>query len=131
LTALPSYIAENWSSTTGDFADIKARFPAIATTTSAEFIAHCHKLNSENNKFPPWKTLQGLLWRQSYESGSVKAPLYEDVLPALETLKTSGIGIYIYSSGSIEAQKLLFANTNHGDITHLINGCIPNYSLPI
>ena len=123
LAALPPYITENWSSTSTDFADLKARFPANANISTDVFISHCHKLNSENSKFPPWKTLQGLLWRQSYQSGSVKAPLYNDVLPALQTLKSSGVRVYIYSSGSIEAQKLLFAHTNHGDITDLIDGC--------
>ncbi len=123
LAALPSYVAENWSSPSGDFADIKARFPANASTSIDAFISQCHKLNSENSKFSPWKTLQGLLWRQSYRTGSVKAPLYDDVLPALQTLKNSGFGIYIYSSGSIEAQQLLFAHTNYGDVTELIDGC--------
>jgi enolase-phosphatase E1 len=80
-------------------------------------------LNSQNSKFPPWKTLQGILWHQLYEDGSVKAPLYDDVLPALQALKEAGVGIYIYSSGSIEAQKLLFSHTNHEDIRHLIKEC--------
>jgi hypothetical protein len=53
----------------------------------------------------------------------VKAPLYDDVLPALSSLKEAGVKIYIYSSGSIEAQNLLFAHTNHGDIRQLIDGC--------
>jgi len=124
---LPTYVTENWSSPTGDFAAIKLRFPTNATTSPDTFISYCQSLNSENSKFPPWKTLQGLLWRQSYESGSVKAPLYDDILPALRKLKSSGVAIYIYSSGSIEAQKLLFAHTNHGDITDLIDGCSGYY----
>lgn len=54
----------------------------------------------------------------------MKAPLYDDVLPALSSLKEAGVKIYIYSSGSLEAQKLLFAHTNHGDIRQLIDGCL-------
>jgi 2,3-diketo-5-methylthio-1-phosphopentane phosphatase len=54
----------------------------------------------------------------------VQAPLYDDVLPALETLTNMGVAIYIYSSGSIEAQKLLFAHTNHGDIRQYIKDCM-------
>ena len=87
-------------------------------------MAYCTELNSQNSKFPPWKTLQGILWRQSYESGNVKAPLYEDVMPAMRALKDAGVKIYIYSSGSVEAQKLLFAHTAEGDIRDLIDGCM-------
>lgn len=124
LQSLPSFVSQHWSATQGDFADIKSRFPKDATASSDAFVSYCKELNSRNSKFPPWKTLQGLLWRQSYEDGTVKAPLYDDVLPALNELKDAGIGIYIYSSGSIEAQKLLFAHTNHGDIMNRINGCM-------
>lgn len=42
--------------------------------------------------------------------------IYEDVYPALEEWKESGKKLYIYSSGSIEAQKLLFSHTTDGDL---------------
>jgi enolase-phosphatase E1 len=86
-------------------------------------VAYCKELNAQNLKFPPWKTLQGLLWRQLFQDGTVEAPLFDDVLPALEALKNAKMKIYIYSSGSIEAQKLLLGHSNHGDIRSLIDGC--------
>lgn len=125
LQSLPSYVEQYWSEPRGDFADIKARFPEKTTATPDAFVSYCKELNSTNSKFPPWKTLQGILWRQLYQDGTVKAPLYDDVLPALNSLKEAGVRIYIYSSGSIEAQKLLFAHTNEGDLRALIDGCIP------
>ena len=121
---MPSFVAQHWSATAGDFADVKIRFPDNATSSPDAFVTYCIELNSKNSKFPPWKILQGILWRQLYQDGTVKAPLYDDVLPALSSLKEAGVKIYIYSSGSIEAQKLLFAHTNHGDIRQLIDGCL-------
>jgi enolase-phosphatase E1 len=53
----------------------------------------------------------GLLWRTGYENGSIVCPLYSDVLPALKRWESAGKRIFIYSSGSIAAQKLLFAHT--------------------
>ena len=123
LQSLPSFVSENWSTTEGEFGDVKKRFPTDAVVSPDAFISYCNDLNSRNSKFPPWKVLQGLLWRKLYQEGSVKAPLYDDVLPALHALKDADVGIYIYSSGSIEAQKLLFAHTNHGDLRDLISGC--------
>ena len=122
MQSLPSFVSENWS-TEGEFGDIKQRFPTDATVSPEAFISYCNELSSQNSKFPPWKILQGLLWRKLYQDGTVKAPLYDDVLPALHALKDANVGIYIYSSGSIEAQKLLFAHTNHGDLRDLISGC--------
>lgn len=122
LQSLPSFVSENWSKE-GEFGDIKKRFPTEATVSPNAFIVYCNELNSQNSKFPPWKTLQGLLWRKLYQEGTVKSPLYDDVLPALQALKDADVGIYIYSSGSIEAQKLLFAHTNQGDLRDLLSGC--------
>jgi enolase-phosphatase E1 len=123
---LNGYIEQHWSTTRTEFAPIKAQFPKEAITSPEAFVSYCNELNTKNSKYPPWKTLQGLLWRQLYEEGNVKAPLYDDVIPALKALKSANIGIYIYSSGSIEAQKLIFTHTNHGDITNLIDGCAPD-----
>lgn len=63
------------------------------------------------------KQLQGHIWRQAYESGDVRGEVFEDVPPMLRMLSEEGFALYVYSSGSIEAQKLLFANTSEGDIT--------------
>jgi enolase-phosphatase E1 len=124
LESLPLYVSQHWEDSEGEFFDIKSQFPSEAMESSSAFVAHCKYLNAKNLKFPPWKTLQGLLWRKLYDDGTVKAPLYDDVYPVLHKLKESGIRIYIYSSGSIEAQKLLFQHTNHGDIRSIIDGCI-------
>ncbi|GFO35243.1 enolase-phosphatase e1 [Plakobranchus ocellatus] len=68
------------------------------------------------------KTLQGLIWKDAYESKQVKGELFEDVAPMLKMLAEEGFQLYVYSSGSIEAQKLLFANSSHGDLTEVFSG---------
>jgi enolase-phosphatase E1 len=67
------------------------------------------------------KSLQGKIWEQGYLDGSLKAPLFADVLPALETARNAGLKIAIFSSGSVFAQKLLFAHTDAGDIREFID----------
>jgi len=42
--------------------------------------------------------------------------VYEDVPKAFELWTNNGQKIYVYSSGSVEAQKLLFENSVHGDL---------------
>ncbi|XP_064485007.1 enolase-phosphatase E1-like isoform X1 [Ornithodoros turicata] len=68
------------------------------------------------------KTLQGLIWLQGYCDTRLVAPLYEDVVPALEKWKIEGKRIFIYSSGSIQAQQLLFSHTTRGNVCNLLDG---------
>jgi len=68
------------------------------------------------------KSLQGKIWRDGYESGQLQAHLFDDVLPAFERWTDQRISLYIYSSGSVQAQKLLFGHTEAGDLTPMIAG---------
>lgn len=76
----------------------------------------------EDRKSTALKALQGIIWRDGYLNGDFTGHLYPDVLPALEQWKAQGIDLYVYSSGSVAAQKLLFGYSDEGDITHLFTG---------
>ncbi|PKC66037.1 2,3-diketo-5-methylthio-1-phosphopentane phosphatase [Rhizophagus irregularis] len=75
-----------------------------------------------NRKIGAFKSFQGFMWESGYESGELKGEIFDDVLDALKKWKESGIKIYIYSSGSISAQKSLFKNSDKGDLTEYIDG---------
>lgn len=62
------------------------------------------------------KALQGLIWKAGFDSGELKAHVYDDVRPALVAWNAAGIDVRIYSSGSIQAQKLFFGHTIAGDL---------------
>ncbi len=68
------------------------------------------------------KALQGLIWRSGFESGEMRAHVYDDVLPAIQAWNNAGCDIRIYSSGSIAAQKLFFGHTVVGNMLHLFQG---------
>ena len=42
--------------------------------------------------------------------------LFEDVGPMLRMLAEEGLSLYVYSSGSVQSQKLLFGNSTVGDL---------------
>lgn len=73
-------------------------------------------------KSTPLKALQGMIWRAGFESGQLTAHVFDDVPPALEQWADSGLDVRIYSSGSIEAQKLFFGHTSFGDLTGHLRG---------
>lgn len=77
---------------------------------------------SLDRKTKALKTLQGHIWISGYEDGLLKGHIYEEVYPCLQKWKAAGLKLYIYSSGSVEAQKLLFGHTLYGDLLHLFSG---------
>ncbi|MDX1693399.1 MAG: acireductone synthase [Ketobacteraceae bacterium] len=76
----------------------------------------------EDRKITPLKTLQGMIWQSGYEDGSLKGHLYPEVSGVLQQWKAQGIALYVYSSGSVAAQKLLFGFSEAGDLTPLFSG---------
>lgn len=79
-------------------------------------------LMDEDRKLGPLKALQGRIWEDGYRSGRLQSQLFADVAPMLRARQAAGQRTYIYSSGSVLAQKLLFAHTPEGDLTHLLDG---------
>jgi enolase-phosphatase E1 len=76
----------------------------------------------EDRKHTALKALQGMVWDAGYRDGDFTAPLYPDVAPALRDWHAAGHPLAVYSSGSVPAQKLLFAHTDAGDLTPLFSG---------
>lgn len=68
------------------------------------------------------KQLQGIIWEEGFASGELQAHLYDDVLPAIQAWNAAGKDVRIYSSGSVQAQKLFFGHTIHGDLLPLLRG---------
>lgn len=68
------------------------------------------------------KALQGMVWAEGYRAGQIKGHVYPDAVAALQAWKQQGYALYVYSSGSIQAQKLIFGCAEVGDLTPLFSG---------
>ena len=77
---------------------------------------------AEDRKVTPLKALQGMIWKVGYENGELKGHVYPDTPKYLRAWFEAGIKLYVYSSGSVEAQKLIFGHTAYGDLTPLFSG---------
>ncbi len=77
---------------------------------------------AEDRKATPLKTLQGMVWKHGYQSGAYQAHVYADAAKKLREWHAQGLPIYIYSSGSVAAQKLFFKYSEAGDLTPLFSG---------
>ena len=68
------------------------------------------------------KSLQGHIWREGYRSGKLIGTMYDDTYTALRDWTEAGVRVYIYSSGSVDAQKLIFGYTDRGSLLEYISG---------
>lgn len=85
-------------------------------------IAYLEYLMAEDRKSTGLKSLQGRVWARGYASGELVGALFEDVAPALADWFDRGLRMAIFSSGSVEAQQLLFRHSSKGDLTPYLSG---------
>jgi enolase-phosphatase E1 len=96
-------------------AAILAEVPGDALTTLRGWMA-------ADAKVTPLKALQGLIWAQGYAAGALRGHLWPDVAPQLRAWHARGLHLAIYSSGSEQAQRLLFRHSEAGDLEPLFEG---------
>ncbi|KAF9355762.1 hypothetical protein BGX26_006162 [Mortierella sp. AD094] len=143
VSKLPEFLKRNWSNeemknaveelrvqAAKDVADGLPDAISIATESadiSAEkvqedVIASIGWQMKADRKIGALKAFQGYMWKEGYANGDLKGEIYEDVIPAFDQWKNEGKKLYIYSSGSIAAQKLLFGFSEKGDLLHYFSG---------
>jgi enolase-phosphatase E1 len=85
--------------------------------------AYVYWLMDRDRKSTALKSLQGRIWEAGYRAGELKGKgeVYPDVRPALTRWRKAGKEIAIFSSGSIQAQRNLFANTTDGDLSPFLS----------
>jgi len=83
---------------------------------------YARRLMAEDRKSTGLKLLQGVIWEEGYRTGALRSQVFPDVFPALTAWREAGIRLRVFSSGSVRAQKLLFAHTEAGDLTPLFEG---------
>jgi len=99
-----------------------AREAGLVSASRQEIIDLLTRWIDEDRKATPLKALQGLIWADGYASGEFKGHVYPEVAENLQKWKKQGIHLYVYSSGSVAAQKLLFGHSEAGDLTPLFSG---------
>jgi enolase-phosphatase E1 len=78
--------------------------------------------HDDNAKHSPLKTLHGLIWEQGFLAGELRGEVYPDVPIALADWYRRGVHVWIYSSGSVLAQRMWFSSTNHGNLFAYVTG---------
>jgi enolase-phosphatase E1 len=76
----------------------------------------------QDRKSTALKALQGMIWKEGYEAGDYRAHVYPEVSARLHAWRADGLHLYVYSSGSVPAQRLFFRYSDAGDLTPLFAG---------
>jgi enolase-phosphatase E1 len=101
------------------------RMPPAGTKTHAiepkTVLPYLQWLITADRKLTPLKDLQGRIWREGYDRGELQGPLFADVSPALHAWAARGLVLAVYSSGSVQAQKLLYGHSSSGDLRSLFS----------
>lgn len=106
---------------------VRAQLEAVAREAGKELtvdeaIAQLIQWIDQDRKVTPLKALQGMLWETGYRNGDYQGHIYPDAYSRLCEWSAMGLRLYVYSSGSVKAQQLLFAHTEYGDLTPMFHG---------
>ncbi|MBI2810167.1 MAG: acireductone synthase [Candidatus Melainabacteria bacterium] len=93
----------------------------VANVSAEDVIPTLKLWMEQDKKITPLKALQGLMWEEGYRQGAFQGHVYDDAYEQMAHWKNQGIPLYVYSSGSVLAQKLLFSYSDHGDMTPLFS----------
>ncbi len=111
-----------------DSLEIREQLDAVAATSGVDasdidgLIDVLQQWIREDRKETPLKALQGMLWEQGYERGDFHGHVYDDAARYLKLWSDRGLRLYVYSSGSVKAQKLIFGFSESGDLTPCFSG---------
>ncbi len=130
----PAAIITDIEGTTTPIAFVQQKLFPYARARLADFVSSQHPILSavpapqlqtllgwmaRDEKIPVLKAIQGMIWETGYRDGSLHGEIYEDVPPALRRWARAGLRLYVYSSGAVAAQKLLFGHSKAGDLSGL------------
>jgi enolase-phosphatase E1 len=120
--ALPGFVREH-----GDEPEVRRWLDVVATEHGSicsddVIVETLQGWIDQDRKHTALKALQGLIWEAGYREADFTAHIYPDAAPALRHWHAQGYPLYVYSSGSVPAQKLFFGHSDAGDLSPMFSG---------
>lgn len=115
----------SWLAEHADDPDVARAVAQVRAQTGqpglAAVVAVLNEWLDQDHKATPLKTIQGKIWARGFADGDLVAPFFSDAIPAMRGWHAAGLDIFVYSSGSITAQRSWFEHTTEGDLRSLIS----------
>ncbi|ABB34263.1 2,3-diketo-5-methylthio-1-phosphopentane phosphatase [Synechococcus sp. CC9605] len=93
-------------------------------------IQYLKHLISIDRKSTALKDLQGKIWEYGYGNGELKSQLFPETAVCLRQWHEQGLTLSVYSSGSIQAQKLLYRHSLNGNLEDLFSHWFDTHTGP-
>ena len=93
-------------------------------------IQYLKHLISIDKKSTALKDLQGKIWEYGYHNGELKSQLFPETAECLRQWHEQGLKLSVYSSGSVQAQKLLYRYSSNGDLEDLFSHWFDTHTGP-
>jgi enolase-phosphatase E1 len=120
---LAAFVADNRASAeVQDCLRQSRELAGVAGASDDEVVEMLARWIDEDRKVTPLKTLQGLMWAEGFAAGELSGHVYGDVADALRAWRAAGISLWVFSSGSIKGQKLIYGHTAFGDLNPFFSG---------
>jgi enolase-phosphatase E1 len=121
LQALQQELRSGWAQETDPEAVALRCQQQESPDETPNLVPYLHWLIRCDRKDAALKELQGMVWAEGYALGALQGPLYPDVPEALRRWHGQGLGLAVYSSGSVAAQQLLYGHSTAGDLRALFS----------
>ena len=109
---------------------IKQQVAKRETEEMDGLIQYLKHLISIDKKSTALKDLQGKIWEHGYSIGELKSQLFPESSECLRKWHEQGLTLSVYSSGSIQAQKLLYRHSPAGDLEKLFSHWFDTHTGP-
>ncbi|MCG6969871.1 MAG: acireductone synthase [Gammaproteobacteria bacterium] len=108
-------------------AEVREQLEAVcrevgSSLTDQQAVSQLLQWIDEDKKITPLKALQGMIWEAGYKNADYTGHVYPDAVVNLKKWHAQGIRLYVFSSGSVQAQKLIYGYSDAGDLTPLFSG---------
>ncbi|MBM9502541.1 acireductone synthase [Leptospira sp. 201903071] len=117
-----SVLEEGWKEKLLEEAENDSTYNKKVGDSPEDLSAYCKHLVSVDRKSGPLKEIQGRIWKIGYECGELKSLMFSDVPEFLKRIQSAKKNAAVYSSGSVQAQKLIFEYSESGNLTNYFSG---------
>jgi enolase-phosphatase E1 len=93
-----------------------------AEAGEADVVTTLQRWVDEDRKVTALKWIEGRIWEEGFAAGELTSHFYPDAIPGLRRWHDAGVAIWVFSSGSVTAQRAWFGHSAAGDVTGLIRG---------
>jgi len=112
-----------WLAVHAEDPDVRPHVAAVrAAAPDADVVATLQRWVDEDRKATALKAIEGWIWDEGFAAGELTSHFYPDAIAGLRRWHAAGMTLWVFSSGSVTAQRAWFGHSPSGDLTSIVSG---------